>query len=232
MGDIRTRLSAIREAIDRASAAAGRTDVVTLVAVSKTVDGERILEAYAAGQRVFGENRVQEGAAKIERLRSTAPGAHWHLLGHLQTNKVRPAVEHFSFVESVDSLRIADKLNAAAEAIGQRLPVLLEVNVGGEESKGGFEIDLFRASIPHLIRLPNLELRGLMTVAPLASDPEDVSWVFRRLRELRDGVRDRFELPRFTDLSMGMTNDFEVAVREGATMVRIGRAIFGDRAGK
>jgi PLP dependent protein len=157
------------------------------------------------------------------------PQGEWHLIGHLQTNKVRMAVRGFTLIESVDSLRLAHKLDREAELALRKLPILLEVNVAGEETKSGFDPERLRASIPELKQLSHLELRGLMTVAPLSADAEDTRWVFRRLRELRDAIRDRFDLSVLSELSMGMSNDFRVAIEEGATMIRIGRAIFGER---
>ncbi len=230
MSDVAGRLRHVAESIADIAAAGGRSDSVSLVAVTKTVPVDSIREAYDAGHHLFGENRVREASDKIELLAGTMQDARWHLIGHLQTNKARMAVRLFSVVQSVDSLRLATKLDAEAVRAGIRLPVLLEINIAGESAKSGFLIDRFRASIVELLTLPGLELRGLMTIAPLVDDPEDVRWVFRSLRELRDSVRDRFEIDGFTELSMGMTNDYEVAVKEGATIVRLGRAIFGERS--
>ena len=202
---------------------------MTLVAVTKTFPVEAIRSAAAAGQRVFGENRVQEGVAKIFKLRDELPEVQWHLIGHLQTNKVKAAVQVFSLIESVDSLRLASRLDRYAGAAGKRLPILLEVNVAGEASKSGFAPDGLPLVVGQILGLPNLEVSGLMTVAPLVSDPEDARWVFRSLRALRERLRAQFPLEEFPELSMGMSDDFEVAVEEGATMVRIGRALFGER---
>jgi pyridoxal phosphate enzyme (YggS family) len=189
----------------------------------------RILEAYEAGQRLFGENRVQEGVEKVETLRGQAPDVRWHLIGHLQSNKVKAAVEHFDVLESVDSLRLAEKLDERAALRDRRLPVLLEVNVAGEESKSGFSVAALRQDWPGLFQLRHLDVCGLMTVAPLAADPEAVRPVFRALRELRDELRDTSGRTELRELSMGMSGDFEVAIEEGSTIVRVGRAIFGDR---
>jgi len=226
--DIATRLARVRDDIEGAAARSGRTGgAITLVAVSKTVPIERVTDAYAAGQRVFGENRVQEGVAKIEASRASMPDAEWHLVGHLQTNKAKSALQLFTLLQSVDSRRLAGVLNTHALRLGIRLPVLLEVNVAGESSKSGFSVDAVKTELPALLTLPQLEIRGLMTVAPLVSNAEDVRCVFRALRELRDEVQDRF--PQVRALSMGMSDDFRVAIEEGATMVRIGRALFGER---
>lgn len=229
MEEIATALDAIRERIALAAAAGGRQQEVQLVAVSKTVAPDRIFAAYQAGQWVFGENRVQEARGKIAALAARMPDAIWHCIGRLQSNKVRHAVEAFSLIESVDSVALASRLNAEAERQGLRLPVLLQVNVTGEASKAGFSPDDVRASIGRLIGFSALDVRGLMTVPPLAQDAEDVRWVFRATRELRDELRDRAALEGLTELSMGMSNDFEVAIEEGATMVRLGRALFGER---
>lgn len=228
--DVGVNLARVREAIAAAALATGRQPrEVTLVAVSKTVPAERIRLAYAAGQRVFGENRVQEGLGKIMALGESMPGVEWHLIGHLQGNKARAAVEGFSLVESVDSLRLATRLDHLAADHGRKLPILLEVNVAGEEAKSGFRLEELRSELPNLLELPHLAVQGLMTVAPLMSEPDEVRPVFRRLRELRDDIRDHFFLTGFNELSMGMSGDFRVAIAEGATMVRIGRAIFGER---
>lgn len=229
--EIAQKLLEVRDRVREAEARAGRSGEVTVVAVSKTVSDERIAEAFDAGQRVFGENRVQEGVSKIARLAPQMPGAEWHLIGHLQRNKARAAADAFSLIESVDSLSLAERLNVLAAEAGRTLPVLVEINVAGEESKHGFAPDGFRSSVERLLLLNHLEVRGLMTVAPLMADPGELRRVFRRLRELRDWARDSFSGTDFRELSMGMSGDFEVAIEEGSTMVRIGRAIFGERPG-
>lgn len=226
---IAERLARVRARIDEAVARSGRSESVTLVAVSKTVAPERIEEAFGAGQRVFGENRVQEGVSKIARLSPEMPGADWHLIGHLQRNKARPAVDAFSLIESVDSVTLARRLDGLAAETGRTLPVLIEINVAGEESKHGLSPTDFRSSVQELLMLEHLEVRGLMTVAPLAAATEEVRPIFRTLRELRNWARDSFPGTGFRELSMGMSGDFEVAIEEGSTMVRIGRAIFGER---
>jgi pyridoxal phosphate enzyme (YggS family) len=222
MEGIAARLDAVRGRMAAACDRASR-DVsgVTLVAVSKTHEAQRIADAYAAGQRDFGENRVQEGAAKVEELRAAGLAPTWHLIGHLQTNKVRAALEHFDILHGVDSERLAKAIGARAE---RPVKVLLEVNVAGETSKEGVAATDAPAVAAAIGRIPNIELAGLMTVAPMVDDPEDVRPVFRTLRELRDTIGLR-------ELSMGMTDDYEVAVEEGATIVRVGRAIFGPREG-
>ena len=201
------------------------------MAVSKTHPPERIREAYDAGLRVFGENRVQEFAGKAGALADLLK-AEWHMIGHLQTNKASKAVELFSAVDSVDSVKLAEKLDASARALGKKLSVLIEINVGGEAAKSGvapdaLELEELLLAAP---RFERLEFRGLMTVPPFTDDPEDARPYFRKLRELRDAIFKR-KLPAvgMDVLSMGMSHDFEVAIEEGSTCVRVGTAIFGER---
>jgi hypothetical protein len=226
----------IAQVLDRIAAAARRSgrnpEEITLMAVSKTFPPESIREAYAAGLRVFGENRVQEFAGKADAVRDLRD-AEWHLIGHLQSNKAAKAAELFSAVDSVDSVRLAEKLNAAALSAGKTLPVLIEINVGGEEAKSGVapgaaELEQVLLAAP---RWESLKIRGLMTVPPYTEDPEGSRPYFRQLRQIRDSIAAR-ELPKIgtAALSMGMSHDFEVAIEEGATCVRVGTAIFGERA--
>ena len=208
-----------------------RADEIALMAVTKTQSAERIRDAYGAGQRLFGENRVQEFSGKIDLLRDLGD-AEWHMIGHLQTNKAGKAAELFGAVDSVDSLKLAEKLDAPARGSGKKLDVLIEVNVGGEAVKTGVAID--STGLEELLlaapRLEGLQIRGLMTVPPFTEDAEGARPYFRRLRELREGIAAR-ELPgvEMDLLSMGMSHDFEVAIEEGSTCVRIGTAIFGER---
>jgi len=202
------------------------------MAVTKTHPPERIREAYAAGLKLFGENRVQEFGAKASALADLAD-AEWHMIGHLQTNKAAKAAELFRAVDSVDSVKLAEKLDSAARALGKTLPVLIEVNVGGEAAKSGAapdsrELEELLLAAP---RLEALEFRGLMTVPPFTDDPEAGRPFFRRLRVLRDAIASR-QLPGIAmrELSMGMSHDFEVAIEEGSTCVRVGTAIFGERS--
>lgn len=225
---IAENIAQVRERMARAARRAGRDpNQITLMAVSKTVEPARIREAYAAGVRVFGENRVQEFAEKAA-LRDLS-GAEWHLIGHLQTNKANKAAEIFSAVDSVDSVKLARKLDAAAE---KDVPVLIEINIGGEEAKSGVRAD--SSELEELLRaaaeFERLEIRGLMTIPPFTEDPEEARPYFRRLRQLRDEIFGR-KLPRvlMDVLSMGMSHDFEVAIEEGSTCVRVGTAIFGER---
>jgi pyridoxal phosphate enzyme (YggS family) len=231
---IAANIALIQERISSAARQAGRNpNDVALMAVSKTQPPERIREAYDTGQRLFGENRVQEFAGKVEALRDLQAGE-WHLIGHLQTNKAARTPELFRAVDSVDSLKVAEKLNAAARTLGRKLEVLIEINVGGEAAKSGVAPDSFE--LEHLLlAAPGLEAltyRGLMTVPPFTDDPEGARPYFRKLRELRDTIAAR-KLPAIAmdQLSMGMSHDFEVAIEEGSTCVRVGTAIFGERTG-
>jgi PLP dependent protein len=228
-------LNAVRERIAAAARRAARSpDGIALMAVTKTFGPDAIRAAYDAGQRLFGENRVQEFAGKFDALRDLKD-ADFHMIGHLQTNKAGKAVEVFSAVDSLDSLRLAEKLNAAAANARKRLPVLIELNLGGEESKSGLNpVSLdFGALLEAAARLDHLEFRGLMTVPPLTEDPQSARPIFRRLREIRDNIARR-SLPAICldTLSMGMSHDFEVAIEEGSTCVRLGTAIFGERPPK
>ncbi len=227
--DITGNLAVVRARIAAAAHRAGRdAGEVTLVAVSKTVPAGIVRQAYAVGQRHFGENRVQEAEGKLTELADLAD-VHWHLIGHLQTNKVKPALGLFHFIESVDSLHLARSLSRHAVAQERVAHVLLEVNVVGEASKYGFSLPEVPKAAEEIVGLPNLKVEGLMTVAPMVTDPEEVRPVFRRLRGLRDELQKRMPASRWEHLSMGMTDDFEVAVEEGSTIVRVGRAIFGAR---
>jgi pyridoxal phosphate enzyme (YggS family) len=225
-------LAHVRARIDAAAHAAGRqSEHVALMAVSKTFPADYIREAYEAGLRLFGENRVQEFAGKGDSLRDL-DGAEWHLIGHLQTNKTAKAAELFTAVDSVDSLRLAQKLNAAAQQLKKKLQVLIEINVGGETAKSGVAPDSreLEELLSAAAELEYLEFRGLMTVPPFSEDPQLARPYFRKLRELRHQIASR-RLPQISlnELSMGMSHDFEVAIEEGSTCVRVGTAIFGSR---
>jgi len=230
---IADNIAAVRERMETAARRAGRSPAdIALMAVTKTFPPDAIRGAFAAGLRLFGENRVQEFAAKAGSLADLA-GAEWHMIGHLQTNKAAKAAELFHAVDSVDSTKLAEKFNAAARARGKKLPVLIEINVGGEAAKSGVapgsrELEELLHAAP---RFEATEFRGLMTVPPFTDDPEDARPYFRRLRELRDAIAAR-QLPAvcMDVLSMGMSHDFEVAIAEGSTCVRVGTAIFGERA--
>ncbi|UCH51288.1 MAG: YggS family pyridoxal phosphate-dependent enzyme [Chloroflexota bacterium] len=195
------------------------TEEITLVAVTKGVGASAIRTAFDCGIRDFGETRIQEAEGKIGQLVDLKPDVIWHMVGHLQSNKAKTAVELFDIIHSVDSVRLAEILSRRVQ---KPLSVFLEVNVSGEATKGGFSLGEIGVAISEIKSLPNLEVMGLMTMAPFVADFETVRPVFRKLRELRDSLG-------LKHLSMGMTDDFEVAVEEGATMLRIGRAIFGER---
>lgn len=229
---ISLNIAEVQQRIANASRRVGRQpQEVVLMAVSKTHPAGQIRAAYAGGIRVFGENRVQEFSGKGGSLLDLVD-AEWHMIGHLQSNKAAKAAELFGAVDSLDSVKLADRLNAAAEKEKKKIPVLIEMNVGGEESKSGVTPesrdleDLLLAAA----RLGSLEYRGLMTVPPFSDDAENARPYFRKLREIRDTIARR-KLPAISMevLSMGMSHDFEVAVEEGSTCVRVGTAIFGER---
>ncbi len=229
---IKENLTLVRERIAQAAERVGRSpDSITLMAVSKTQEPERIRQAHAAGVRVFGENRVQEFEGKSLALADLGD-CRWHLIGHLQTNKAKKAVELFQGVDSVDSLRLAQKLNQAAEQAGKMLDVLIEIKVGTEESKSGITVD--SQELEELLReaqtFEYLQVCGLMAIPPFTEDPEGARPYFRKLRKLWETIAAR-KLPRvrMDVLSMGMSHDFEVAIEEGSTCVRVGTAIFGAR---
>jgi PLP dependent protein len=223
----------VRERIRLTASRVGRDPkAITLMGVSKTFPADAIREAYDSGIREFGENRVQEFAGKADALRDLGE-ARWHLIGHLQSNKAAKAADLFHAVDSVDSLKLAQRLNDAAGAAGKPLRVLIEINVGGEAAKSGVapdsaELDRLLAEAP---RLANLEFRGLMAVPPFTENPQGARPFLRKLRELREQISGRgFPRVSMDELSMGMSHDFEVAIEEGSTCVRVGTAIFGGRA--
>jgi PLP dependent protein len=262
--ELQARISAIQERIAAAALRGGRRpDEVTLVAVSKTHSPEEVAAAYAAGLRVFGENRVEEAAPKAEavaHLVAPAPPPAWHMIGHLQSRKAEDVLPWASMIHSVDNIKLAQRLSRfvtalqpctgaepveapradAAAALRQTkgsvsaengcCPILLEVNVSGEASKYGFPPEALPDAVATVAALPGLALQGLMTVAPIATDPEEVRPIFVGLRALRDALAKRYPTLDWRHLSMGMSDDFEAAIEEGATIVRVGRAIFGERA--
>jgi PLP dependent protein len=224
--DFAANLEAVRHRIAAACERAGRAlDSITLVAVTKTQPPEVVAEASKAGLNLFGENKVQEAKAKIP----MCPGrVRWHMIGHLQTNKCRDAVALFDMIQSVDSLRLAEEIGKRAEQAGKTMPILLEVNAVGEASKFGYPPEQLLAEFNQLNALPRLEVHGLMTVPPWTPDPEEVRPIFRQMHELKGRCEQILGAP-LPHLSMGMTGDFEVAIEEGATIVRIGTALFGTR---
>lgn len=226
LGGIAERIAEIRDRIARAALRAGRSPAaVTLVGASKTKPAAVLREALAAGLHVFGENRVQEAEPKIAAL----PGARWHFIGRLQRNKARRAAELFELIHSLDSLRLAETLDLLGRERGRPVPVLVEVNVAGEASKGGFAPAEFPAVLRRLAALSGLQVRGLMTIPPPVGDPEGARPYFQTVARFarEQGPEAGLDL---AELSMGMSDDFEVAVEEGATLVRVGTALFGSRA--
>ena len=229
MSSIPDNLERVREQIARAAANSGRSaDDVELVAITKTHPAEKVCEAVEAGQTLFGESRVQEARAKIPELSSNL---RWHFVGHLQKNKVRQVLPLFEMIHSIDSFALARDINRIAEEEGLYPRVLLEVNVGGEGSKFGFAPDDLRGQMEALLALPRLSIEGLMCIPPLAVEEEDSRKFFVRVRELRDSLEKEFSM-KLPQLSMGMTQDFVIGIDEGATLVRVGTAIFGGRSKK
>ena len=225
-------ISRVKERIEAAARRAGRSpEEIRLMAVAKTVPTDRVREAYTAGLRVFGENRVQEFASKVDALRGLKE-AEWHLIGHLQTNKANRAAELFTSVDSIDSLRLAAKLNARSAELRKRIPVLIEINIAGEQAKSGLppgssELEVLLRGAPEL---EWLIFSGLMAVPPYTEDPEGARPYFRSLRELFSAIaRQKLPSVRMQVLSMGMSHDFEVAIEEGSNLIRVGTAIFGER---
>lgn len=229
-------IARVRERIAAAESRAGRCGEVTLIAVSKTYPAETVTAAYRAGLRRFGENRVEEAGPKAKAVSALIGqdnseeyrSIEWHMIGHLQSRKAADVLPWASLVHSVDSVKLAGRLSRAV-ADSSELPILLQVNVSGEASKEGFAPADMPAAIEAISTMPGLRIDGLMTMAPIAEDPESVRPVFWELRRLRERLAQQFPRERWAHLSMGMTDDFEVAIEEGATLVRIGRAIFGER---
>lgn len=218
--DLERNLREVEGRIARAAERVGRSPgEVTIVVVTKNIETEAIKLALESGVKHVGENRVQEARKKIESLSTLVPRPVWHMVGHLQANKAKTAAEIFDIIHSVDSVRLAQAVSQRAQST---IPVLLQVNISGEVTKSGFSVVELSQAAEEIARLPRLEVRGLMTIAPMVADAEEARPIFRKLRQLRDELG-------LEHLSMGMTDDFEVAVEEGATMLRIGRAIFGER---
>jgi pyridoxal phosphate enzyme (YggS family) len=224
--DLTANLNSIQQRMASACARVGReTSSVTLLAIAKSHPPEVVAAAAALGLTLFGENKIQEAKAKIP----LCPGRlHWHMVGHLQSNKCRDAVELFEMIQSVDSLPLAREISKRAEQAGKTMPVLLEANVAGEATKFGYQPDQLLAELKEIHALPRLEIHGLMAVPPWSAEPEKTRPHFRRLRELKERAEQVLGAP-LPHLSMGMSGDFEVAIEEGATLVRIGTALFGPR---
>ena len=226
MVSIAENLERVREQITEAAAKAGRpVNEIELVAITKKHPAEKVREAVEAGHTLFGESRVQEARAKIPELPSNL---RWHFVGHLQKNKIRHALPLFELFHGVDSLALAQEIDRIAAEEGAHPRVLLEVNVAGEGSKFGFKAETLRAEIGFLLALPRLSIDGLMCIPPLAEEAEASRKFFGQLRELRNSLEKEFDV-KFPHVSMGMTQDFSIAVEEGATLVRVGTAIFGER---
>jgi hypothetical protein len=229
---IADNLAFLRERIAATARRCGRNPAeIALMAVSKTCPAAAIVEAYDAGQRLFGENRVQEFAEKFPAVAHLSD-VRFHMIGHLQSNKAAKAAEIFHAVDSIDSVKLAQRLDDAAQNLGKTLDVLIEINIGGEEAKSGLQDDSpeIEAILSHAPEWKHLRIRGLMTVPPYTEDPEGARPYFRKLRELRNNLAARnFPAVTLEILSMGMSHDFEVAIEEGSTCVRIGTAIFGER---
>jgi PLP dependent protein len=218
-----------RKILKAAARVGRRPEDIRLVAVSKTVGADSIRQALEAGQRIFGENRAQEALEKISELRSEDANRkpEWHFIGHLQRNKAKFATGAFDLIHSVDSIALADELQRQAEKNNIVQRILVEIKLSEEDSKHGADEEGLEPMLEHITNLKNLKLEGLMTIPPFFADPEMARPYFRRLRDLRDDLQNKgFRLP---ELSMGMSNDFEVAIEEGATLVRVGTAIFGER---
>ena len=229
MSELRERVERVRGQIADAAARAGRDPSgITLIGVSKTKPAEAVAEAVAEGIENVGENRVQEAAEKVDRVRKLlGRDPTWHLIGTLQRNKARQALELFSLIQSVDSVRLAEALSTRVE--GRSIPILLEVYLGDDAARPGLRPSDLDESVTTIGALPGLDVRGLMTVAPLGLNQEQTRQAFRSLRELRDSLVQRHPDLSLDHLSMGMSEDFGLAIEEGATMIRIGRAIFGER---
>ena len=228
MGSVRENLISINEKISEAALAAGRKPSdVKLIAVTKTVTADRIMEAVACGVRELGENRVQELCGKYDDIKDV----NWHLIGHLQTNKVKYIINKVSLIHSVDSLALASEINRRAEKIGKTQDILIEVNISGEESKFGITAGECVPLCESIAELKNVRVKGLMTIAPFAETRENIERIFERLRLLSRSVDERkIDGIGMTELSMGMSGDFELAIAQGATYVRVGRGIFGARS--
>ncbi len=221
-------LKNVEQRVEEACRRAGRSrDEVTLIAVSKTKPIELLREAYAEGVRDFGENKVQELVTKMEQM----PGEiRWHMIGHLQRNKVRQIIDQVSLIHSVDTYRLAEEINIQAKKRGRIIPILVEVNIAGEESKFGTSAEDAMLLVEEIAKLENVRIKGLMTVAPFVADAEENRPYFRKIRQLSVDIANKnIDNVSMQILSMGMTGDYEVAIEEGATMVRVGTGIFGER---
>lgn len=223
---IKENIERVLERIEKAKERAGRKDHVYLLGATKGVLPEKISQAYKAGLKLFGENRVQEAIPKIEKLKDL--NIEWHFIGHLQKNKAKDAVEYFSLIQSVDSIGLAKRLQQIAQIEEKIIPVLIEINIGNEITKFGFKIEELPQAIDEIQKMENLKLKGVMAIPPYSPDPEKVRPYFREMYKIYEKLSSIFSSIEY--LSIGMSEDFEVAIEEGSNMVRIGRAIFGERA--
>lgn len=228
MSKIADNLISVKERIEKAALRAARDPgEIKLVAVSKTVGVEEIREAISAGATILGESYVQEAKGKIEEV---GHKVQWHMIGHLQTNKVRQTINLFDMIQSVDRINLAEEINKMAKQSNKRTSVLIQVNISKETTKSGIERDSVISLVSEIANLTNIKVEGLMAMPPYFDDPEDARPYFKSLRELKGEIeKKRFENISMKELSMGMSNDFEVAVEEGATIIRVGTAIFGER---
>ncbi len=229
METIKKKLEKINEKIKKAALKANRSpEDIKLVAVTKTATVEQIKEAISAGVKTIGENKVQEAKGKYQVLSADIADIEWHLVGHLQTNKVKYAIEIFDLIHSVDSIKLAEEIDKRSLQFGIMTNILVEVNVSGEETKYGIKPEEVEYFLKEISEFSRIKVRGLMTIAPIAEDKEEVRPYFRKLRELSEKIENKnIKNVKMDYLSMGMTDDFEVAIEEGANMVRIGRGIFG-----
>lgn len=222
---IKDNVERIKEKIEKAKERAGRKGFVHLLGATKSVSPEKIREAYEAGIQLFGENRIQEAIPKIEKLSDLS--IEWHFIGHLQKNKAKNAIENFSLIQSLDSLGLAKHLQQIAQIEEKIVPILIEINIGGEATKYGLKVEELAQFVEELAKFENLKLKGIMSIPPYNPDPEKVRHYFKEMYKIYEKLSSIF--PSIEYLSMGMSEDFEVAIEEGSNMVRIGRAIFGER---
>ncbi|OGF50709.1 MAG: YggS family pyridoxal phosphate enzyme [Candidatus Firestonebacteria bacterium RIFOXYA2_FULL_40_8] len=227
MSPLETNLNFVREKIKAAALRAGRKENITLVAVTKTVGAPRVNEILALGVKDIGENRIQEARIKFPELKKEK--AAFHMIGHLQSNKVKDAVKLFDIIHSVDSLSLADAIDKESAKAGKKMPCLIEVNIGSEISKAGLKYEDAKSFLKETVKYKNIRFEGLMTVAPIAESPEQVRPYFKKMKQLFDELKKTPEGANFKHLSMGMSQDYEAAIEEGATLVRVGSALFGSR---
>lgn len=223
--NIKDNILRVKEKIEKAKERAGRKDFIQILGATKGVMPEKIRQAFEAGIQLFGENRIQEALPKIEKLKDLE--IEWHFIGHLQKNKAKEAIENFSLIQSIDSIGLAKRLQQIAQIEEKIVPILIEINIGGEDTKYGVRVEELAQFIEEIAKLENLKFKGIMSIPPYNPDPEKVRHYFKELYKIYEKLFSIF--PSIEYLSMGMSEDFEVAIEEGSNMVRIGRAIFGER---